>query len=883
MKGPETVPRDGEPLENTHSAQATNSGRLPSEDYVEPPTMDRLSTLTGHTSATPCPSLTSTSASLSDFSDTASASGTAGENCTEQAQELETTADDENQLWEGFPDLPQSANLFLVPTGGREDKMLEKEPDKEPVYPPEGTPRGQEDTLADRLMTMEGFVSPEKMTILQQQDPTISKIFKRLEEAKRKPGRKKYPYSLRHGVMIKTTTLKDGRTVKRVVVPFALQNWLLKMVHGDQEHLGSEQMVGILHPAFYWPNMHRDISTFAQSCISCQFSKPSTVKQVEIQHRKAPPAQSPNHKLSIDLITGLPQSSGGHKYILTIVDQFSRFVQCVALTEKTPRQVAKALEERWYGIIGVPGSVHSDQGTEVDSGFMQKVMKILGTRKSRTASYSPQGNGLAEVTNRTIGSLLKSSVFPNTSARFWPKLLPYICLAINESPTVTGYSPRELLLGRTASYHRLPLVSFQNEMVTHDDFLLATRLGQEFMWNVVRAQQDRPRPGKDGPQKSHQYREGDFILLKNLTIGKPGESKLRPRYLGPYRILKAYDAVVLVKRWTGPKDKASSLELLHHHQLDARHADVRLAHIRHIKAFKNPEKIGAGPAINPLIVDHFLKQLGCPQLRSPDSSIMRAQYEWDLAQPQVENSDHEGNSEISLGGTTSPSQHQGTDQGDVPVTIRQEPNEQAGARLPTSPGQDEGSRSVGAYRPTGQEQASHQSNGFSPRLAADIGGPPSPSAPGNPGPAAPQTPSGNQDCRERGRTGPPVNPGMGPPEPPSEALPGGPDDKDRSHETTPTTSGRRDSPKPSTPPAPAREDTCSGSKSSRFDSPSEKSLSNGHRRHSSTPETRVLGGEESQGPVDAQSDPSGIRIQPSRKTKSKWHQNWPDIREQLAP
>ena len=861
------------PTGEKHSVKLTPNMATGAESLTtplaEPPSEDRVSLGTPCLPDTPCPSLTSSSVSLSSNSQTTSAQ----ENLL-PVEEPESTVEEYLYSTEVLENLPWSPSVFLVPTAGEEDKGDRQNTSSNKTTEP------LEDTLADKMMRMEGFIAPEKMAVLQQQDATISRIFKRIKETKQKPGGKKNPYTLRQGVLIKVSTLKDGRTVKRVVVPFALQNWLLRMVHGDQEHLGTTQMTGILNPAFYWPNMHRDIATFTASCLPCQYSRASAVKQVETQHRKQPPPQAPNHQISIDLITGLPRSSSGHQYILTIVDQFSRFVQCVALTDKTPQQVAKALAERWYGIIGVPGSVHSDQGGECDSGFMQRVMKILGVRKSRTASYSPQGNSIAELMNRTVGTLLKASVFPNKTARFWPKLLPYICLAINESPTVTGYSPRELLLGKTPSYHRLPLVAFNNEMVTHDDFLQATRLGQEFMWNVVRALQDRPRPGKDVSQRSHSYKEGDFVLLKDLTIGKPGESKLRPRYLGPYRILKAYDAVVLIKRWVGPEDKVKSLALLHHHQLDAKHADVRLAHIRHIKEFKNPMKIGAGPAINPLIIDNFLRQLGFPKLQNSGSPREQHQYDWDLRDAVTDpddQSNQEENSSAASSDTRVPSPIPGGGPHQTPAraTVHSGPDP---IYVPPPPPVREEVARANPSIPSTRESTSNSTNDDNVESSTTNGVEPLVD-PGlqEPNPEFQRPSRGTGDSHPGIASSTRVGSGTTP-----EPLAPQDTPENTPSESTNSNQGR-----------PTKEETTSGSKSSRFNSsPAQlnrskqraKSTESSPRSHSADPKEISQGADAPSDHTSVRSEPSYRRIPPTRKSKSVWLQNWPDIRAlELAP
>ena len=67
----------------------------------------------------------------------------------------------------------------------------------------------------------------------------------------------------------------------------------------------------------------------------------------------------------------LPETKGGHRYILTIVDHFSRFVRLVMLKEANQYTIARALFERWIVDFGVPGLLVYDSGSQ----FRSKLFK----------------------------------------------------------------------------------------------------------------------------------------------------------------------------------------------------------------------------------------------------------------------------------------------------------------------------------------------------------------------------------------------------------------------------------------------------------------------------------------------------------------------------
>lgn len=97
-------------------------------------------------------------------------------------------------------------------------------------------------------------------------------------------------------------------------------------------------------------------------------------------------------------------SNGGARYLLTFVDDYSRFVTGYFLKKKS--EVAdkfihykSQVENQWGEKIKC---VRSDNGTEFVNKRFDDVCNTSGIVHQRTAPYSPQQNGLAERMNRTI-------------------------------------------------------------------------------------------------------------------------------------------------------------------------------------------------------------------------------------------------------------------------------------------------------------------------------------------------------------------------------------------------------------------------------------------------------------------------------------------------
>ena len=74
--------------------------------------------------------------------------------------------------------------------------------------------------------------------------------------------------------------------------------------------------------------------------------------------------------------------------MLVVVDQFSKWVECYALSDQTAERVVKNLVSGFIGRFGCPLDLHSDQGRNFESRMFKEVCDLLKIVKMRTPSYT---------------------------------------------------------------------------------------------------------------------------------------------------------------------------------------------------------------------------------------------------------------------------------------------------------------------------------------------------------------------------------------------------------------------------------------------------------------------------------------------------------------
>eukprot|EP00731_Ephydatia_muelleri_P033860 Em0040g10a len=284
----------------------------------------------------------------------------------------------------------------------------------------------------------------------QEEDPALGKVIEALKNGTAVPS------STVPG--LKKTFLQDGLLCRKfrascsdsvctqLVVPKGHVKIILENLHNESGHLGVQRTTEKVKERFYWPGYEMDIQNWVQECQQCQKRNPPQ------PHPLAPlgsiKCTYPFDVISWDIMGPLPLSTKGHKYILVITDLFSKWVEAFPLAVTDSETLASVLMDEVVCRYGVPRSLHSDQGANLNSQVICALCKRLGINKTRTTAYHPQGNGQVERFNRTLEAILSKVVAENQ--RDWdchiPKALFAYRTAFHES---SGYSPFRVNFGRS--------------------------------------------------------------------------------------------------------------------------------------------------------------------------------------------------------------------------------------------------------------------------------------------------------------------------------------------------------------------------------------------------------------------------------------------------
>ncbi|MES9976517.1 MAG: reverse transcriptase domain-containing protein, partial [Candidatus Thiodiazotropha sp.] len=140
-----------------------------------------------------------------------------------------------------------------------------------------------------------------------------------------------------------------------------------------------------------------DVRDVIQKCKVCAEEKP---RFFQPQTHPLIKATQPFERLSVDFKGPLPSASR-NRYLLTIIDEFSRFPFAFPTSDLSAKTVINCLTQL-FAIFGMPSFIHSDRGTAFMSSELTDYLHSKGIATSRTTPYNPQSNGQIERLNSTL-------------------------------------------------------------------------------------------------------------------------------------------------------------------------------------------------------------------------------------------------------------------------------------------------------------------------------------------------------------------------------------------------------------------------------------------------------------------------------------------------
>ncbi|XP_061127087.1 uncharacterized protein LOC133146985 [Syngnathus typhle] len=230
-----------------------------------------------------------------------------------------------------------------------------------------------------------------------------------------------------------------------VVAPPDLLGLLIQEAHGLAHVSRGEVKRKITAEYGFWaPYLLEQIDHVIGKCVICL--KNNVRRGVATPTGYIPTPNGPMRELVVDFVDMI-QSVEGKRYMLVVVDRFSRWPEACPTKRKDAQSVAKFLCREVICRWGLPDRISSDNGKEFVDKTVKLILQKLGIKQRLGAVYHPQSQGICEKMNGVLKTRI-SKICQHTGLN-WIAALPLALMVCRSSALRDLHlTPHELVTGR---------------------------------------------------------------------------------------------------------------------------------------------------------------------------------------------------------------------------------------------------------------------------------------------------------------------------------------------------------------------------------------------------------------------------------------------------
>jgi hypothetical protein len=249
----------------------------------------------------------------------------------------------------------------------------------------------------------------------------------------------------------------------------------------------------------------------------------------------------------------------GNKYVIAIVDMFSRFTCLYAVNDITAKIVVEEALIPHMGIFGVPLELLSENGTQFVNDLIEEFSSLAGMEHIVTTPYSHQENSLVERTHRESLRHIRGFLYDENSKLQWNRCLPLIQRILNSAQLQSiGCSASQLVFANAVDTDRGIFIEFdkaeqkQMEISEYYAELIAQQAYLIDKAQKLLLQHDiQHSTTQTAKTPITEYATGSFVLLTRYTFGP----KLDPVKLGPFRVVSSSGSTYVIENLINHKTK----------------------------------------------------------------------------------------------------------------------------------------------------------------------------------------------------------------------------------------------------------------------------------------------------------------------------------------
>jgi hypothetical protein len=201
----------------------------------------------------------------------------------------------------------------------------------------------------------------------------------------------------------------------------------------------------ILRVGYYWPTIFTDVYKEVSNCHECQIFDGRT--KLHPLPLKLISVEAPFMQWGLDFIGEINSpSSAQHKWILIATNYFTKWIEAIPTKHVTDIVIIQFLETNILSWFGCPIKIIIDNATTFKSKRMEKFCQDYNITLGNSTTYYPEGNRLAESSNKILTRIIKRLLQDNKKA-FHKKLIYVLWADRVTTKNFISTSPFQILYG----------------------------------------------------------------------------------------------------------------------------------------------------------------------------------------------------------------------------------------------------------------------------------------------------------------------------------------------------------------------------------------------------------------------------------------------------
>lgn len=316
---------------------------------------------------------------------------------------------------------------------------------------------------------------------------------------------------------------------ERIIVPDEVAWRLIESIHKFLLHFGTDKVVDFGKKYFEINNIDRITRDIVASCEICIATKYYTRPTRGIEYYELP--DDKDKTISLDIFGPLPRTQSSNRYIIVMMDQFSKLTNCYPVTNQKLQTIIETIETKYLEKMPIPETILTDNGGQFLTEEWKRYAERRGFQVRKTSPYNPQSNPVERVM-RELGRVIRA--YYHEKHTQWDTIVERFVETVNNTQHFsTGETPAELYPEK------------DNELRIDERILpaiLRVKDRQETVEEIKRHLKKKAADRKrqtDKHGEAKEYKIGDMVwvrLHRRSDASRRITRKIHLVYQGPYKI-----------------------------------------------------------------------------------------------------------------------------------------------------------------------------------------------------------------------------------------------------------------------------------------------------------------------------------------------------------